>query len=182
MVRIVFDICHYEAVGAIKISESAFPPDEKPRFQVKYFYRGLYPLFDPSHLNSLPIRGIPLDIHRINYWQDGYTIDGTKHEEAKLVIRDKLENPFKKITTFRDNASRLGFIFHCIFNSSKQYPVSDISDNIEGITTEVEHTIHEKKLWYSHKDLVTATKFVYEEILSNPEVERTLACRKIEMI
>jgi hypothetical protein len=107
MMRIVFDICHYEAVGDIIVSRSAFSSDGKPKFQIKYFYRGLSPLYDFEDYESLSMLGTPLDDERIKYWQEGYTIDGTKHEKAQLVIQDKLNNPFKKITTFRDHASQL---------------------------------------------------------------------------
>lgn len=182
MVRIVFDICHYEVVGDININGSIFLPHMRPAFQVKYFYRGFSPCVDPEILSPLFYRGIPLDDDRIIYWQDGYTVKGSIHEKAKLVIQDKLKYPFKKITTFRDHASRAGFIFHCIFNSSIRYPMSQIPNNIEEITAQVEQTIQKKGIECGHEDLKNVITFVNEEMLSTPEIERSLACRKIQMI
>jgi hypothetical protein len=59
--------------------------------------------------------------------------------------------------------------------------VDKIPENIEEIATDVEHTIERTALQYPHEDLVNITRFVNEEIISRPEIERTIARRKIQM-
>ncbi len=120
LTRAVFDICHYEAVGEIPVPHRSLP-QERPKFWIKNFYRGLAPLRDTKGYISLKTVPYPLSQKRLTEWWNGLTSTGSFDEKAKLIIRSKLEDPFGVITTFRDSKGKLGFFFDTIFRSTKDY-------------------------------------------------------------
>ena len=177
LVRVVFDICHYEAVGVISTPSVYLHPDEKPKFQIKNFYRGLLPLEDDKGLN--PLGGVPtlLSQERLTYWWKGFTSEGSFDERARLIIKKKLEDPFKKITTFRDHAAKLGFIFHWIFRSAKDYLVQGLPIDVDALPSQVENIIGNKRKYFSHDDIKGITEFVDENIFQDSKMPEYLALR-----
>jgi len=153
-VRVVFDICHYEAVGVINIPSPLLPQDKGPQFHIKNFYRGLLPLEDTK--GFIPLKVIPhlLGQELLNLWWNGFTSDGTFDEKAKLIIREKLENPFKEITTFRDRPGELGFLFHLLFQSKKDGRIIELGE----------------EMGFEEGDIKETGEFIDRNILVEPEV------------
>lgn len=175
-VRAVFDICHYEAVGAVNTPSAVLPLDERPKFQVKNFYRGLIPLED--HKKYTPLGGVPIRMsqERLTEWWKGFT-GNIYDEKARLIIKEKLENPFKKITTFRDRAGKLGFLFHWIFRSAKEYQVKGLPIDVSTITSHIEKGMGDKIKYFSRVTLEETAEFVNATVFKDLEVPEYLALR-----
>ena len=118
-VRVVFDICHYEAVGKIDCPSPLLPKNEGPQFQVWKFYRGILPVRDARQYEPLTKRLAPLNPHRLNEWWKGLTIEGDYKKEAKFVIIKKLKRPFQEIVTFRDSESVFGLLIDAFFKAKR---------------------------------------------------------------
>ncbi len=177
LVRAVFDICHYEAIGIVDTPSEVIPSDEKPKFQLKNFYRGLLPLRKTrgyTLLGAVPVR---LSSQRLTDWWNGLTPHGVYNDKAKLIIRKKLENPFSKISTFRDRAGKLGFLFHWIFRSAKEYQERGLPTDAGGITSTVEQGMGEKRKYFSREDIKETMEFVENNIFEKSAVPEYLALR-----
>ena len=111
--KAVFDVCHYEAVGTV--SSEYLPRNEGPVVTIKNFYRGILPLTNTKGYTLLEGDPVHLDAQQLCEWWKGRTSTGSYHEKAKLIIKEKLENPFQEITTFRDQMGTLGILFDLIF-------------------------------------------------------------------
>ncbi len=181
-VRAVFDICHYEAVGEINTPSGFLHPDKRPQFQIRYFYRGLVPLEKSEGMT--PLGGAParLSQDRLTHWWNGFTSEGSFVEEAKLIIKEKLEDPFKKITTFRDRAGKLGFLFHWIFRSAKECQVMGVPMEPDAVASQVEGEIGERARYFSHQDIKDITKFVNQNIFEKSEIPEYIALRRHKKI
>ncbi|KYK37516.1 MAG: hypothetical protein AYK19_06975 [Theionarchaea archaeon DG-70-1] len=177
-VRIVFDICHYEAVGAVNTPSVLLPPDGKPKFQVKNFYRGLLPL--KTGKGYTPLGGAPIRLtqERLDEWRKGFIFDGSYNEKAKLIIKEKLENPFKRITTFRDRAGKLGFLFHWIFRSTKEYQARGLPADVDAMTSNMEEGMGDKAKYFVREDIEEVTGFANQNILEKSRIPEYLALRK----
>ena len=147
-VKAVFDICHYEAVGTITASSGLLPQNSRPKLHVRNFYRGLLPLEDEKGYNLLQAGPISLSREQLTYWWNGRTHDGTYDDRAKLIIKEKLNNPFQEMTTFRDNTGSLGRVFDLIFKLKKggwTVSLSEFSpEDIDAVEEFVEQNILEK--------------------------------------
>ena len=176
-IRIVFDICHYEAIGAINSPSPFFSQDEPPKLRIRHFYRGIVPLKDESEYTPLYTGLLPVSEERIKEWWNGFTVAGINDERAKLVIRDKLTNPFKRITTFRDHSSKLGFLFDRIFGIAKEYQVLDLPRDTDIIVSKVEDQIGEKLKYFSHKEIVEVTDFVKQNLFQDLAIPEYLSLR-----
>ncbi len=176
-VRVVFDICHYEAVGEINTPSSMLPPNRGPLFQVKNFYRGLIPLKDSTDYSPLGGAPIPLSEERLSLWWEGFISKEVFDKDARLIIKERLGNPFKKITTFRDRAGKLGFVFHWIFQSAKEYSVRGLSPDVCTLGLQTEKGIGDKMDYFSHEDVEEITKFVDENIFVESNMPEYLALR-----
>lgn len=182
-VRVVFDICHYEAVGAINAPSPLLPPDRGPLFQVKYFFRGLLPL-DSSLLGDeryINLRGspTPLSLERLTHWWEGFTWSGSFDEKAILIIKEKFEKPFQKITTFRDRASKLGFLFHWIFRSALEFEMQRLPLDTYRMASEIGVGMGEKAVHFSHDDITEAARFANGYIFEKSKVPEYLTVRKL---
>lgn len=177
LVRAVFDICHYEAIGIVDTPSEVIPSDEKPKFQLKNFYRGLLPLRKTKGYTLLEAVPVSLSSQRLTDWWDGFTPGGVYNDKAKLIIRKKLENPFSKITTFRDRAGKLGFLFHWIFRSAKEYQERGLPTDERGMTSTVEQGMGEKRKYFSREDIKETLKFVEKNIFEESAVPEYLALR-----
>jgi hypothetical protein len=173
LIKAVFDICHYEAIGEIDTSFPYFSKEKSPQFQIKWSYRGLKPLrlkndeefkrFN-ENLNSL-------DEKTLNDWWDGKTLQGSRKKEAEFVIKEKLINPFQNITTFRDHSEILGHLLDAIFRVMRKEKVliaerslaSTILPQIKSKSPNIGERVNEKDL----EDLV---QFVGEYIVDELEV------------
>lgn len=178
-VKAVFDICHYEAIGNIAASSPLFPLDRRLRFHVKNFYRGLFPLKEVGHYKRLKKSPIHLDQEHLTYWWNGRTHAGSYDDKARLIIVEKLNNPFQEIVTFRDQGSKLGVLFDWIFRTK-----------MEGLTvtrtpSREEVRFDEKKLVspeeneriraeFSKEDIEETVRFVDKNIFDNPEITNLL--------
>lgn len=120
-VKAVFDICHYEAVGEIDASSALLPQEKGPILYIRNFYRGLLPLEDTRGKKIL--RGVPsfLSQEDLIQWWNGRTSTGSYDDKAKLIIKEKLENPFQEITTFKDHSGLFGRVFDAIFQTAKEF-------------------------------------------------------------
>ena len=127
-VRTVFDICHYEAVGKIDDHSSLLFKDERPKFIVRGFFRGILPLGDDKGCKRLGGNLNFLNEELLTRWWKGITLEGVSGEKAELIIRKKLDNPFQEIKTFRNRSGVLGYLFDMIFkaeNDKKSVPMGD---------------------------------------------------------
>ena len=176
-VRVVFDICHYEAVGAINSPSPVLPLSKGPLLKIKNFYRGFSTLDDCTGHICLGRTLYRLSDDRLSLWRKGFIFKDTYDKEARLIIRDKLENPFKKITTFRDNASRFGFIFQKIFRSTRDCLVQGTVADSDRVAFEVEEKIGDRLQDFSHADIKELAEFVNDNILHDPKVLKYLALR-----
>lgn len=176
-VRAVFDICHYEVVGEINAPSAFFHPDERPKFQIRYFYRGLTPVKESKGMTPLGGAPIRLSQGRLTHWWDGFTSEGSFDEKAKLIIVKKLENPFKKITTFRDRAGKLGFLFHWIFQSAREYQAEGVSMETGAVASEVEREMGDKACYFSPEDIREVAEFVGQNIFEESEMPEYIALR-----
>jgi hypothetical protein len=165
-VKATFDICHYEAVGIVDDPEW-LPPDRNPRFHIRKFYRGVLPLKETTGYSLLTCVPRQLSQERLTQWWKGLTPTGSYHEEAKLIIRKKLENPFQEITTFRDSAGKLGFLFDLIFRSALEFDVRGPPLDAGIVASHVEEHLDNKQV--SHKDI--------EDIIEQSGVQEYLALR-----
>ena len=177
-VRVVFDICHYEAVGEINAPSSLLPQNRGPSFQVRNFYRGLLPLEDSTEYAPLGGAPIPLSEERLSLWWEGFISKEIFDEDAQLIIKEKLGKPFKKITTFRDRAGKLGFVFHWIFRSAEEYNVRGLSPDVRTLGLQAEKGIGDKMEHFSHGDIEEITQFVDKNILLDSQMPEYLALRK----
>lgn len=171
-IKAVFDVCHYEAVGMLDNS-IGLPKDEKPKFQIKNFYRGIKPLEKDGKYTYLEESFVPnlLSQERLESWWEGFTSSGSIVKDAKFVIRDKLINPFQEITTFRDYENKLGLLFDLIFRSEYEYVIrmrGELED-IETVTSEIKAQIDDTGD-LSQEDIKGAVEFADEHILENSEV------------
>ena len=180
-VRVVYDICHYEAVGAINSPSPVLPSNKGPVLEIENFYRGFSPMDDCGGYDCLGGAPIQLGEERLSLWWRGFIYQETFDEKARLIIRDKLNNPFKKITTFRDRACRLGFIFQRIFRSTQDCLAKGVVADSERVARKVEKEIGEKLRDFSHSDIKELTGFVNENIFDKPEVLKNLALRRAKM-
>lgn len=176
-VRAVFDICHYEAVGAVNTPSLNLPPDRGPTFHVKNFYRGFAPLEDRKAYIPLGMSPVRLTQQRLTEWWKGFVSGKPYQKEAKLIIRKKLENPFKKMTTFRDHASKLGFLFHWIFRSAKEYQARGLPVDVRGLLSQVEGGMGDRVKYFSHKTIKETAEFVNHHIFDESGVPEYLALR-----
>ncbi|MGC1122731.1 MAG: hypothetical protein WBA22_16745 [Candidatus Methanofastidiosia archaeon] len=168
-VKAVFDVCHYEAVGVLARDSRFLPPDAKPRFQITDFYRGLRPLPEDGKSTYLQESFIPylLSQERLEDWWKGFTASGSFQEAAKLIIKEKIRNPFQDITTFRDIESKLGKIFDLIFRSTEDIPVIRVTlGDIETVTKKIQEKLPEKGD-ISDEDIKGVLEFTQEHILED---------------
>ena len=98
--------------------------------------------------------------HLINWW-NGLTSSGLYDDKARLIIKEKLKNPFQEITTFRDSEGTLGSLFDLVFRQM-------LGEN--GI--EISATP------YTLEEFEQAKKFVKQDILKEPRVKDYLVARK----
>lgn len=175
--RIVFDICHYEAVGAINSPSSYLPPDEPPKLRIRHFYRGIVPLKDITGYASLGRSLLHVSEGRIKDWWNGFTTKGTIDKRAELIIREKLVHPFRKITTFRDRSNKLGFLFDKIFGIAKEYQVLELPRATDVIASNVEEQVGDRSKHFSHKDIVEVTEFADRNIFRGLEIPEYLVLR-----
>jgi len=176
--RVVFDICHYEAVGAVNTPSVTLPFDGRPKFQVRNFYRGLLPLETGKGYTALGGAPIRLTQERLDEWWKGFIFDGSYNEKAKLIIKEKFENPFKRITTFRDRAGKLGYLFHWIFWSTKEYHVRGLSVDVDSMTSNIEEGMGDKAKYFARDDIEEAAKFVNQNIFEKSGIPEYLALRR----
>jgi hypothetical protein len=176
-VRVAFDICHYEAVGEINTPSSLLPRHRGPSFQVRNFYRGLLPLKDSTEYSPLGGAPIPLSEERLSLWWEGFISKEIFDEDARLIIKEKLGKPFKKITTFRDRAGKLGFVFHWIFQSAKEYHVRGLSPDVRALGLQTEKGIGDRMKYFSHEDIEEITEFVDQNIFAESQMPEYLAFR-----
>ncbi len=174
-VRVVFDICHYEAIGAINAPSPLLPQDRRSKFLIKYFYRGLVPLKEDKEVISLHENVYRLIPERLDGWWRGVLSGDIVDEKAKLIIKQKLLDPFKVITTFRDHAGKLGFLFHLIFQSAKDYQIRGLSVDVDKIALQVGQTSDAKG--FSHQDIEKLTEFVGKNIFEKSQIPEYLALR-----
>lgn len=120
-VKAVFDICHYEAVGEFDTSSKLLPQERGPIFHIKNFYRGLLPLEDTQDKRILRVTPKSLNQEHLTQWWNGCTFEGYYDDKARLIIKEKLENPFQEITTFKDYTSLLGHVFDAIFKTTREF-------------------------------------------------------------
>jgi hypothetical protein len=168
-VRAVFDVCHYEAVGALAGDSKFLPPDSKPRFQITNFYRGLRPLPESGEFTYLQESFVPnlLSQERLESWWQGLTASGSFQEAAKLIIREKIHNPFQEITTFRDIGSKLGKVFDLIFQLTEDAPVIKIAPrDIETVVKKIQEKLPEKGD-ISDEDIKGVLEFTQKHILED---------------
>jgi hypothetical protein len=174
-VKVIFDICHYEAIGAITASSPFFSEDKGPRFHVRNFYRGLLPLENTRGYNLLKAVPTPLYSERLTQWWKGLTSMGSYHEKAKLIINNKIRNPFQEISTFRDHEGKLGVLFDFIFRSKlDQMTIREKPKKIENISPEEKKKIEKE---FSQKDIKETSQFVEKNIFSESEVPEYLVLR-----
>lgn len=181
LIRAVFDVCHYEAVGIVDASSGIFSQDVRPKFQVENFYRGLSPLKDCPGLTSLKALPTPLSPERLTDWWKGLMLNGFYDESARLIIREKLKNPFQEITTFRDHESKYGDIFHWIFwLARKEYRirVKDEKINTDAIASQVEAQTDDIARYFSHEEIKELADFLDQNIFKELGVPQYLALRK----
>lgn len=179
-IRAAFDVCHYEVVGVVNIPSRVLPRDGRPKFQVKNFYRGILPLENGTEYTILGGPPTPLSQERLTDWWKGRTSTGSYDNEAKLIIRDKLQNPFQEITTFRDFESKYGDIFHWIFWSAKkeEQPRKRARKvDTDAVTMRAEKRLGEMKKNFSHEDIKALTEFVDQNIFEESRVPEYLVLR-----
>ena len=82
-VRVVFDICHYEAVGAINSPSPVLPLSKGPLLKIKNFYRGFSTLDDCTGHNCFfckkPIEGEGVQWDETNNWVENPEGEGLIH-------------------------------------------------------------------------------------------------------
>jgi hypothetical protein len=113
-VKIVFDIWHYDLVGEINDPTPFLHEGGQPQFLVFNYYRGLNPLKKIKGYKILKTDPEVLDQDLLKEWYLGRTCDGDYKEEAKFVIKNKLDNPFQVITTFRDKSDLTGTLIEAV--------------------------------------------------------------------
>ena len=167
-VRAVFDVCHYEAVGVLTGGSRFLPLESKPQFQITNFYRGLRPLPGTGNFTYLQESYVPhpLSQERLEDWWQGLTASGSFQEAAKLIIKEKLRNPFQEITTFRDVGSWLGKIFDMIFRLTEDIPVIKAAPNTEAVTSKIQEELHQEGD-ISNEDIKGVVEFAQEHILED---------------
>lgn len=168
-VRAVFDVCHYEAVGILAGDSEFLPSDSKPRFQITDFYRGLRPLSESGDFTYLKGSFVPnlLSQERLESWWQGLTASGSFQEAAKLIIREKIRNPFQEITTFRDIGSKLGKIFDLAFRLTENVPVIRIApEDIDAVIEEIQKKLADKGD-ISDEDIKGVVEFTQKHILED---------------
>jgi len=116
-VRVVFDIWHYELVGKIDDSTAHLHKEKGPQFQVKNFYRGLFPIKETKKQKALEADLELLDQDLLKGWYKGRTFEGDYVEEAKFVMVNKLKDPFQEITTFRDRSDLVGTFIEAVIHA-----------------------------------------------------------------
>jgi hypothetical protein len=163
-VRAVFDICHYEAVGDIDDSH-LLPRDRTPKFLIRNFYRGVLPLKDTRGCTLLKGAPQPLSSERLAGWWEGMTSTGSYSDKAKLIIRNKIKNPFQEMKTFRDRAGKLGFLFDLIFRSIENQQVKGPVDD-SALVSQAETQLGQ---YFTRKDI--------EEIMEKSGVPEYLSLR-----
>lgn len=160
-VKAVFDICHYEAVGAVTPSSDFLPQDKRPKFHIRNFYRGLLPLKDKKEYSLFKGDPIFLSREHLTNWWNGLTSSGSYDNRAKLIIKEKLENPFQEITTFRNSEGALGSLFDLVFRKM----LGEKGITISGTP-------------FTPEDFEQAERFIEEDILREPRVQDYLVVRK----
>lgn len=113
-VKIVFDIWHYDLVGKINDPTPFLHEEGQPQFLVFNYYRGLNPLKKIKGYKILKVNPESLDQDLLKEWYLGRTCDDDYKEEAKFVIKNKLDNPFQVITTFRDKSDLTGTLIEAV--------------------------------------------------------------------
>jgi hypothetical protein len=113
-VKIVFDIWHYDLVGEINDPTPFLHEEGQPQFLVFNYYRGLNPLKKIKGYKILKTDPEVLDQDLLKEWYLGRTCDGDYIEEAKFVIKNKLDSPFQVITTFRDKSDLKGTLIEAV--------------------------------------------------------------------
>jgi hypothetical protein len=168
-VKAVFDVCHYEAVGVLTGDSRFLPPDSNPRFQITNFYRGLRPLPESGEFTYFQESFVPnlLSQDRLESWWQGFTASGSFQEAARLIIREKIHNPFQEITTFRDIGSKLGKIFDLIFRLSEDVPVIRAApEDSEAVSKKIQEKLPEKGD-ISDEDIKGVLEFTQKHILED---------------
>jgi hypothetical protein len=168
-VKAVFDVCHYEAVGVLTGDSRFLPPDSNPRFQITNFYRGLRPLPESGEFTYFQESFVPnlLSQDRLESWWQGFTASGSFQEAARLIIREKIHNPFQEITTFRDIGSKLGKIFDLIFRLSEDVPVIRAApEDSEAVSKKIQEKLSEKGD-ISDEDIKGVLEFTQKHILED---------------
>ena len=173
LVKAVFDICHYEAIGEINTSFPYFSKDKSPQFQVRWSYRGLKPLKleNDEGYKRFDENLILLDKKTLNDWWEGKTHEGTFVKEAEFVIKEKLINPFQNITTFRDHSEVLRYLLDPIFRKMRKESLVKVERPLASIMLpQIEKRLPSIGERVSEKDLGDLLQFVGEYIVDEPEV------------
>jgi len=118
-IKAVFDIWHYDLVGEINTSTAFLRKEKGPLFQVKNYYRGLMPVEKVERYESLNDDLELLDRKLLKEWYKGRTFEGNYVEEAKFVIANKLDDPFQRVTTFRDRSGLAGTFIEALIYTFK---------------------------------------------------------------
>lgn len=118
-VRVVFDILHYDLVGKIDDPTPYLHKEGGPQFLVLNYYRGLMPLKKVKEYKTLKGNLTLLDSTLLKEWYKGRTFEGGFLKEAEFVIRNKLDNPFQEITTFRDRSDLAGTLIEAVILAFK---------------------------------------------------------------
>ncbi len=182
-VEVIFDICHYEAIGAFTASSPFFSEGKGPRFHVRNFYRGLLPLKSTGGYNLLRAVPTPLYSDRLTQWWKGMTSMGSYHEKAKLIINNKIRNPFQEITTFRDKEGKLGVLFDFIFRSKLDQMTIRGKPQKQAETVSPDKKKIEKE--FSQQEIKETSQFLEKNILSGLELPDYLVLRgykKFQMV
>jgi len=169
-VRTVFDICHYEAVGKIDDHSSLLFKDERPKFIVRGFFRGILPLGDDEGYKRLGGNLNFLNGKRLNQWWNGVTSKGIPDKKAKLIIREKLNNPFQEIKTFLNRSGVLGHLFDVIFKAEKDKKSVPMGDSQASNTPGLEVPVISRPLYEVQRKKQSFLTGIYMEEFFSSEV------------
>ncbi|MGD2250697.1 MAG: hypothetical protein PVF58_20055 [Candidatus Methanofastidiosia archaeon] len=191
-VRAVFDIWHYELVGKIDASTAYLHKERGSQFQVKNYYRGLFPLKATKKHEVLKADLELLDQNLLEEWYKGRTFEGDYMEEAKFAIVNKLENPFQRITTFRNSSDLAGTLIEAVIYAFmlKGWP-RDIEileqESREGISLIASKAIELRKAQgatdaeeVKKEDVEKIAEFIKDNILEEPRMLDYLVLSKWE--
>lgn len=173
--KVVFDVCHYEAIGAV--SSEYFPRNEGPVLHVRNFYRGVLPLNNTRGYTLLESDPVQLDVQQLCEWWKGRTFTGSYHEKARLIIKDKLENPFQEITTFRDQIGKLGILFDLIFKINLGEFGMTVSADPGQVRTQQGPQALDVLKRFEPQDVEQVAQFVKDNILEDSKVPPYVAVR-----